>query len=145
MPYHYKWLQEKRVLYCCVYGAQDFEETTESQEILSGYLDDGTYPTHYLADLRHFTTLPSSNIRAIYQNISFARHPHLGWIVTIESRNPMITYVLGFVAKLFSVRYKSVQTPQEAIDWLQNIDRTIHITADLDELSEQIRSGEIEV
>lgn len=131
MAYHYEWLLPKRVLFCYVSGGQDIEELRRSNAELRRHLDDGEAPTHYIADVRSNTKLPT-NIREFAEAVSFVNHPHLGWIVVIGRSNPTINFVLGLVAKLTGVRYRSVDTPQEATAFLSTIDPTLKLDADLE-------------
>ena len=132
MPHHYEWLLPKRVIFCYVSGTQDMAEGRESLGKLMGHLDAGEAPTHYVADLRDNQKLPTTNIREFQELASFVRHPNLGWIVVIGRGNPTINYVLSVVAKLTRVRYRSVDTPQEAIAFLSTIDPTLHLEVDLE-------------
>lgn len=139
MPYHYEWLQPSRVIFCYVYGDQDFDDAAKSVLILESMLDQGTKPTHYIVDTRHNTRLPTTNIRQFRKMMSFVRHPQLGWIVAVV-RHPVTSYVFALVAKLTRVQYRAVETPDEALDFICNLDATVTITTDLNALIEQIQS-----
>lgn len=132
MAYHFEWLLPKRVIFCYVSGTQTMEEARHSARELMARLDAGEAPTHYIADLRHNDKLPTNNIREIQEMISFVHHPHLGWIVVVGRSNPTINYLLTVVAKLTRIRYRAVDTPQEATAFLSNVDDTLDFDVDLD-------------
>ena len=132
MAYHYEWLLPKRVIFCYVSGTQSMDEARESFGELTSRLDAGEAPTHYVADLRHLDKLPTTNVREIQELVSFVNHPNLGWIVVIGRSNPTMTFVLTIVAKLTGVRYRAVDTLQEAIAFLSNIDSSLNLDVDLE-------------
>jgi hypothetical protein len=142
MAYYYEWVIPKRVIFCYVSGTQTIEEVQRSIAELKRLLDQGEFPTHYIADLRHNDKLPTTNIRQLQELLNFVSHPNLGWTVVIGRNNLMMTYLLSIIAKLTRVRYRAVDTPQEAVAFLLNLDDTLTSDVDLDALITQIQQLE---
>jgi hypothetical protein len=132
MAYHFEWLVPERVIFHYLSATQDMAAARQSLAELTARLDVGKAPTHYVADLRHNQKLPTTNIREIQMLSSFVHHPHLGWIVVIGRGNPTVNFVLTVVARLTGVRYRAVDTPQDAVAFLSTIDPTLNLDVDLE-------------
>jgi hypothetical protein len=140
MPYHYEWLLPKRVIFCYVSGEQSMEEAQQSARELTARLDEGEYPTHYIADLSHNEKMPTTNIKEFKELASFVFHPNLGWVVVVGMNSSMMEYVITVVARITGVRFHPVDTPQQAITFLRQIDSTLDLKVDLDAVVARIQA-----
>ncbi len=137
ISYSIDWVINKRVLYSRVWGVQTQEHIEQSDEDMKQFLEEGTPLIHLIMDARELESMPKS-LGNIQSTISAITDPAYGWVVAIETKNPVTKFMGLMVAKLFRLRFRRVATIEDAIQFLSEMDNTLNWQeADMSILSKQ--------
>lgn len=140
MSYKVSWLVEDRVILVENAGVITLEDLQAIDAQVRIFANAGQAPIHILSDIRYLDKVPF-NFSAMRQNMEAASDPKVGWIVEINSRNPIIRRVTALLARIMRVRLVQLATIDEAIAYLAAQDPTIsrdtvrELTTGLQEIS----------
>lgn len=124
MGYSIGWVVEKRVLYSRVWGVHSAEDIVSSDTELLRLKQEGIPLIHLIMDARDMVTMPTS-LGNIQSSLKTIRDPAFGWVVPIGTTNPVTKFMGIMIAKMFRLRFRRVETLEESIAFLKEIDATI--------------------
>ncbi len=124
MAHEIGWFVKGRVIYQRFYGAVTLEELGEASRTVSEFVAEGTAPVHGLIDItavqQHPTT--ASEIRRALRDLRF--DPRRGWLIVIGV-DPITRYLASVVFQLLGLRFRTVDTCDEALHFLAMHDETL--------------------
>jgi hypothetical protein len=91
-------------------------------------LDAAGGPAHLIMDMRAAENLPIQ-IKRGQESLEVAKHPNLGWVVSVGSTNEIVKYVGIMLVKVFRLRFQRLNSMQEVIDFLHSLDPNLNWSA----------------
>jgi hypothetical protein len=123
MPYEVKWLVPQQVIEMKFGENFTIEELQEYDAKVVAMLDTGQPRSiHILAHASDIKQMPNL-VHA--QQLNHIRHPNLGWAVPIGNQNIILKAIGLLVAKLFGNRLQWCASREEALTFLQQVDKTL--------------------
>lgn len=125
MPSQISWLLDRRVIFVKFTGEVTVEDLQSFNTSMHEYLDLGQPPlVHIISDSSETNKFPI-NLGAL-NKVFFQQRPNpkMGWIVVITA-NRMLSFVSSMLAQLGKSRFRTFNTMQEAIAFLNDIDVTL--------------------
>ncbi len=122
--YSLDWLIPNKVAYARVYGRHTIEDMERSNADFKILLDAAGGPAHLIMDMRAAENLPIQ-IKRGQESLEVAKHPNLGWVVSVGSTNEIVKYVGIMLVKIFRLRFQRLNSMQEVIDFLHSLDPSI--------------------
>lgn len=125
MSYHNQWYIPGKI----IYTRFDGDLTEDDLEALTQQLMQmmAPYPrfVHVINDLRNLGAYPRSlgKINATVRQLF--EMPQYGWLCVIGVNDPLTNFISSTIAKVMRVRYKTVETVEEALTFLQQSDAEI--------------------
>jgi hypothetical protein len=142
MPYQLSWAVPKRVIWQRLYGEVTLEEVVESLPRYLEMLEDGGDYVHTLVDLTLVRKYPS-NIPQITKTLDFRLLDRQGWVVMIQSMNPLIKFIASATAQILlkNARIRILPDLATAIEFLQDQGVTFDAGFDfLQEMEQEVTS-----
>ena len=93
-----------------------------------GFLGQRPPDRHFIHLILNDENLESApnNIALVGRTLTYTRHPHLGWTMTIGDRPQKMTdFIVTMIAKITRARYIRVKTFDEAVEHLKQVDQSI--------------------
>ncbi len=117
------WLQDDTVVYIEFIGDFDDEGIIAvNTHLRDKYLIPGKAPVHAIIDASGMTGYPRS-LKVLQQSTSISvKHPNIGWVVLIGFDNPLVKFFSTGVAQLLGVKFKQVESLEQAKDVLKRVD-----------------------
>jgi hypothetical protein len=123
MAHEISWLLEGRVIFVRLTGVQTAEAASLFDREILPYLDNVQAPlVHLVFDTVGLEQLPGIGVLSRFQ---WLKHPKTGWVVGYPKPNGAIAFITGFVSQLFKLRFRTFDTSQEALAFLQDVDATL--------------------
>jgi hypothetical protein len=123
MPYTIEWLVPHKVIFERDWGEYSAADLEVFDRELVAYLDSSTAPlVHVIADATDLHHVP---LMAAFKDLQFLKHPRLGWYIGIGVANKFVKVITSLVGQVFKIRYRFVDTPAEALAFLQKVDSTL--------------------
>ncbi|MBK8035066.1 MAG: hypothetical protein IPK17_37280 [Chloroflexi bacterium] len=72
---------------------------------------------------------PADSDQARAGSLEVAKHPNLGWVVSVGSTNEIVKYVGIMLVKIFRLRFQRLNSMQEVIDFLHSLDPNLNWSA----------------
>ena len=117
------WLLEKRVILTYNEGIVSDEDMFANDQPILDYLNACTVPlVHMIVDHRKGVGSPSSKALA---QLSWPKHPKTGWTILVGMANPFQKFVVTVASNFFKSRMRMVNTMDEALDFLNQVDSTL--------------------
>ena len=126
--YSLDWLIPNKVAYARVYGRHTIEDMERSNADFKILLDAAGGPAHLIMDMRAAENLPIQ-IKRGQESLKVAKHPNLGWVVSVGSTNEIVKYVGIMLVKIFRLRFQRLNSMQEVIDFLHSLDPNLNWSA----------------
>jgi len=121
MPINFHWQVQDRVLLIEHIGQLTVDEMDAALTRYIGYLDSAQRPFHLIADWRRSLGYPLQ-FSMVSKSMSILRHWNMGHIALVGV-NPSVSFWLDFFSRLTRVNYRVFKTLDEAIRFLDEIDR----------------------
>lgn len=121
------WLAENKIAYIEFIGDFDKDGVLQFNSFWTeNYIDKGNAPVHSIIDATQLNDYPKSlSTLREGSNIS-VNNPNMGWIILVGfSKNPVLKFLSSAVNQLFSVKFKQVDTVEDAKDILRRVDNTL--------------------
>ncbi len=123
MPYTIEWLVPQRVISITFDKILTTTELVNYDEDICQRLDTGApQQVHLITDIEHLTQFPTLKQA---QQLKFVKHPNLGWSINVGNKNMLLRAIILLVTTLFGNRLHWCNTHEEAITFLQKMDKTI--------------------
>jgi len=124
MAHEIGWFVDGRVIYQRFYGAVTLEELAEASRAVREFVTEGTAPVHGLIDITAVHQHPTSpaEIRRALRDLRF--DPRRGWIIVIGV-DPITRYLASVVFQLLGLRFRTLDTFDEALHFLALHDETL--------------------
>jgi hypothetical protein len=123
MPYQISWFIEDKVIAEKFWGDFNDTELAKWEQEICDMLEQTTSPIiHLLLDPAEVKALPS--IKAI-RHLLIPYHPRIGWVIVYGIRRNYVRALLLFTIFLFKMRYKIVESQNQAVAFLGELDALI--------------------
>ena len=126
MPYEQSWLIEHEAAHIKLIGdvtAEDIEASV--MEMVQRLDNSNRHLVHMLVDMREVTSHPTK-VKVISQASKVVlSHPRLGWILFYGNLNQFTRFLAGVVMQLARTRCRFLDTPAEAVEFLQRVDQSL--------------------
>ncbi len=117
------WFLEKRVILTYNEGVVTDEDMFANDQPIIDYLNQCTVPlVHMIVDHRKGLGSPSSKALA---QLSWPKHPKVGWMILVGMANPFQKFVVTVTSNFFKTRMRMINTMDEALDFLNQVDSTL--------------------
>ena len=117
------WLLEKRVILTYNEGVVADEDMFANEQPILDYLNECTVPlVHMIVDHRKGIGTPSSKALA---QLRWPKHPRMGWMILVGMANPLQKFVVTGASNFFKTRMRMMNTMDEALDFLNEVDSTL--------------------
>lgn len=117
------WIEDGVVAYIEFIG--DFDELgiiEVNEHLRDNYLDKGSAPVHAIIDASGMTGYPRS-LKVLQQSTAISvKHPNIGWVILIGFDNPLIKFLSTAVSQVLGVKFKQVETFEQAKEVLKRVD-----------------------
>ncbi len=122
MPIKIRWYEPDLIIFGEYSGHLTVEELSAALAESVTQLESTTHPVHFIVDFRQLESLPMTQLNQVPNMATFLRHPHLGWSAIIGTPT-VVSFWLKVFIKLFGLRYATFNTPEEAEQFLREVDR----------------------
>lgn len=120
---HIGWLIENRVLQVQISGSYDLSVAAQTISQIKSVLDSATDPIHVVCDMTHVTSIPRNTI----QKLGVIRyHENLDWLIFVTTNHPL-AFAGQIGSRLLGVKYRAVNSIEDALATLQAIDPTLSV------------------
>lgn len=117
------WLLEQRVILTYNEGVVSDQDMYDNEGLILDYLNQCSVPlVHMVVDHRKGIGSPSSKTLA---QLSWANSPKLGWLILVGMANPFQKFVVTVASNVFKTRMRMLNTMDEALDFLNQVDSTL--------------------
>jgi len=126
MPTQTTWLIANHLIFSEFMNEISIEELASATDTIVEMIDScDTILVHTLIDATTLTKYPQNiiNLRKASQD-SFS-HPRFGWLVIYGAQDQLSMFFVNIVTSFFKVRLKMVDTREEAIGFLKNIEQAL--------------------
>lgn len=120
MPYQIEWHLENHVLMTTYEGELTIDELRESNQNTKDFVENTSHTVHNIVDINALEKFPTT-IKEMIGVADSLKHENIGWFVIIGS-NRLQSFVVGVLAQIFGAQIKSVNTLEEALTFLRNVD-----------------------
>jgi hypothetical protein len=120
MPFSSEWLVEGSLCYVTLSGQLTAEDMRQYDDQVCRYLETAPEKMHFIADLRHLTSLPPLGSMVGLKHLS---HPRLGRGLTVGlTSNPVGRFLVSMGAQIVGVKQKDFNTLEEARSYLHQME-----------------------
>ncbi|MFZ4816445.1 MAG: hypothetical protein ACOYL5_18055 [Phototrophicaceae bacterium] len=124
MPLEFHWLLEGQIILHHNIGDITEDDMLQGDDPLNRLLDAATSPlVHVIVLTAQQGKMPKSV--SSFTQASWTRHPRLGWTVIVGLQDPILRFIASTAGQIFKMRMKFVETPQDALTFLQYVDSTL--------------------
>ena len=117
------WYLENRVMQIVNQGELRDQDLFDLDGSAIQYMEQCSVPlVHLIIDHRLGSNSPSA--KGLMQ-LKWPKHPKMGWIVMIGLANPLQRFVTAVASNFFKTRLRMVNTLDEALDFLNEVDSTL--------------------
>ncbi len=122
MPMYTSWFIPNEVILSIVQGEGRYEEVKSGQFLIKEMLEGSPREVvHIIVDVKGLTK-PISLIDSVRVSREVGVTANLGWIIIVGTRNKAMKFVINTATSMFQRRLYNVNTMEEAIDYLKEID-----------------------
>jgi len=124
MPIETKWLLENRIVLVCTSGHVEAADMRNMSDMTIKMFESCEVPLVHILINEQADSLPKS-VGHITKATEFMRHEKMGWFIIFGNDNPVMKFQSYLVSKVMRLRYRRVNTMQEALEFLQMVDSTL--------------------
>lgn len=126
MPIETTWLVEGRIINARLSGEVTPDDIRQSAAQVVQMIDSSDAElVHALHDATDVQSLPLRMIELRQAVKAAYNHPNLGWTVAFQVDSAVMRFLGNMTSSIFSIRYKIVDTREDALAWLQEMDATL--------------------
>ena len=125
MPFRIEWFVEGRVIYIVNEGLLTAEDLHQQNNTISAMLDSGTPPIHIITNNTRLAQIPN-RLQVLTGELRGLRHPSIGWMIFITSRNRVVRFLYRTLTRIFLLRYEQATSLEEALKILHEKDNTLN-------------------
>lgn len=121
------WLEENKIAFIEYIGDFDDRAVIElNQFVAENYLEKGNPPVHNIIDATQLGSFPK-NLSALREGSSYSvHHPNTGWILLVGfGSNPILKFLSSAVGQVLGIKFKQVETLEDAKSILRRVDNTL--------------------
>ena len=125
------WLQEKKLAYIELIGDFDEDGVMRFNKFWAeNYLDKGNAPVHTIIDAAGLINYPK-NLGMLREGTSLSvKHPNTGWVLLVGfTGNPVLKFLSSAVSQVLGVRFKQVESLEDAKNVLSRVDDSLEVIA----------------
>ncbi|MBA3873824.1 MAG: hypothetical protein H0X30_32225 [Anaerolineae bacterium] len=123
MPVQLSWYLENRVILMVNHDGSSDQELLELDQPVINYLNQSNASlVHLIWNNNDSKYMPSINATKALQ---FPKHPQFGWTITVGLNNPLQRFIVAVANAFFKSRVRMVNTMDEALDFLNEVDGTL--------------------
>ncbi len=124
MPISMRWVDPDAILMMDCTGHLEPEELETLTDSIIPYLDAASRPVHVISDWRNAENFPI-NYRSLPDAARSFRHKNMGmW--AIIGLTPSLAFFAEVLTKIGGMRYRGFDTPEEAAEFLRELDKLQH-------------------
>lgn len=125
MAYTVDWYLEKRILMARLWGDTTDNDFPSLGETLATLLNTGDDPyVHCIIDMLEIDRAPTRLAELQQAMNPMLAHPLLGWSLPLIN-DPTQRYLCTMLAQMYKVRWREMETKNEAINFLIETDKTL--------------------
>ena len=115
-------------------------ELAEMDKLIGYMLDNTQAPLmHGIYDLSETESLPSAKDLI---KLKSGSHPRVGWLIFIGINNKIMKFFVSVAAQSFNIRLRFMDTIEEALTFLQDVDSTLPDLKGIDLVAAEARIHE---
>jgi hypothetical protein len=144
MSFKINWLVDSHLSFTPTWGAVTADDLKAFDIESIEAMNRATVPlVHAIYDYTHVTSVPSIKE---FLTLKAGKHPKAGWVVLTGLNDPMFRFTVSTVIKIFRVRLRVMDSNQQALDFIYEMDSTLPSigVVDLDALRDRLAKGEAE-
>lgn len=125
MGYKLEWIIPKRVIRLELSGEMNEQIAQECNANVCKMMDEGDAEAaliHTILKVGQMTTRPNLKLLT---SLSFAKHPRNGWLIGVGISNALLRMVFGLAGQIMGMRSMGIDTVEEALELLYEMDSTI--------------------
>ena len=123
-----EWLVPKRVIYAYAWGKVTPDDMVAHNARMLELIESGTPLVHVILNSKDGMEIANPSLRAGMDQLSFIRRDDLGFTIQVRSLNPIAKSSSILMAKVTRVRFRMVDSMDEAISFLTDYDATVDWT-----------------
>ncbi len=129
MSFISEWCVPKRVVYIRYGEEVTIEDFQGVAKAMTTYIEEGDPPlVHNIVDYTDVKQMPTSVFKGA-KALSHLGNPKYGWAIIIDAGNPLVKMRTSIMAQGNNNRFRSFETLQEGIEFLQYVDSTLEDVA----------------
>ncbi len=132
MPVETRWMIEKRICYQRIFGEVALKEVTQAVEAAALYAADGRPPVYFIVDVTELQSYPP--LASVLRVMPHTSPPNVNCSVLVV-HHPLLRFMGTLLTQLSGMRYHTVVTVHEALQFLYRRDSTLPTNT-------QIRGGD---
>lgn len=125
MPHELSWIIPKRVILVEITNPANDQEIPEFDQRVCQMLDEGDPEAALIHQILVFGDGVSTPSMKALSSMSSPRHPRNGWVIMVGVGSPMVPMVTSIVSQIFKIRTRTLDTPEEALVFLREVDSTL--------------------
>lgn len=124
--YGASWLVDKRVCLIEISGELDDQRVIEfNTHIRDEYLEKGEAPVHIIMDAQNLVNYPRNVTTLRKASAISTQHPNTGWVCLVGFDNSMLRFLGSAIAQLLGLKFKQMNTLEEAVAVLRSVDSSL--------------------
>ena len=131
------WLVKDKVIFTSIIGELTVDGLPELDANIIELMDESSESTiHVFSDISMMTSMPN-----VFQmaKLKYITHPKIGFFVT-QSRNALERFIGKSVGQMFNTKYKFVNSLEDGVTFLSQIDETLPPEAEMQAKIQQLRN-----
>jgi hypothetical protein len=125
MAYEVSWYIEGRVIFSRFSGDVTIDDLDQVNKLVIEFLDSSaSNAVHHLSDATGIDSHPN-NAFALQNSQSYLKHSRLGWVVVYGVKNKTLNFLSALVTQVLKVRVRMLASHDEAVTFLQQVDKTL--------------------
>jgi hypothetical protein len=123
MPFQHSWFVNQRVLHLQLTGDVSLEELTDAARVSNALVKSGIPLVHELIDMRDMRQFPNTLSKLAWL-VPYLSEPDLGWVLVV-THNVLVSFLSNTLGQISRARLRVFDTPQDALDFIADMDRTL--------------------
>jgi proteasome lid subunit RPN8/RPN11 len=117
------WLIEHKLLLVNTWGKVNVDELSAMDSRISDMLDNSQEPlVHGIHDHTRAESIPSAKD---LMQVKAGKHPRVGWLIIVGLDNKLMKFFVSATGQVLNIRLRFMDTVEEALTFLQDIDSTL--------------------
>ena len=125
MAYQLSWMIPNRIILVEVNGVIDEGSVRTFDQTMLTMLDEGDADAALIHHIMVFGEIVGRPNLKLLTSVTYPQHPRNGWMITVGNNNPLIRMVNGLAAQILQMRVAGIDTVEEALELLYEMDSTI--------------------